>query len=192
MVLCVTESFCREWGYPALLNCRCGSGVLLRRKDNVFGVNIISKKIENEIEKIVRPVIESAGYEYVDTEIKKAGSALELIIYSDKDGGIGLDDCEKISKLIDPVIEEEDPIEDAYYLCVSSPGLDRPLKKPSDFARSIGKVVDIKLYRAIDGQKEFTGTLKEYDEAGFTVTISESDKSFLHKDTAIVKLHVDI
>ena len=161
-------------------------------KDEMFGVNRISKKIENEIELIVRPIIKEAGYEYIDTEIKKAGNALELIVYADKGGGIGLDDCEKISKLIDSAIDEKDPIQDAYYLCVSSPGLDRPLKKPADFNRSLGKVVDIKLYRAAGGQKEFTGTLKAYDEAGFTVTISESDQSFLHKDTAIVRLHVDI
>ncbi len=151
-----------------------------------------SKKIEKDVEDVVRPIIENAGYEYVGTEIKKVGDALELIVYADKDGGIGLDDCEKISKMIDPAIDQEDPIDDAYYLCVSSPGLDRPLRQPSDFARSIGKKVDIKLYCAVEGQKTYTGTLKSHDDVGFTVMISESEKSFSYKDTAIVKLHVDI
>ena len=153
---------------------------------------MISKKIEKNVEDVVRPIIENAGYEYVGTEIKKVSDALELIVYADKEGGIGLDDCEKISRLIDPAIDERDPIEEAYYLCVSSPGLDRPLRQPSDYARSIGNQIDIKLYRAVDGQKTFMGTLKEYDETGFTVMISESEKSFSYKDTAIVKLHVDI
>ena len=141
---------------------------------------------------IVKPLIEQAGYEYVGTEIKNSGSAQELIIYADKQSGLGLEDCEKISKLIDSAIEEKDPIEDSYFLCVSSPGLDRPLRQPSDFERNIGKVIDVKLYHAIDGQKTFFGTLKAYDETGFTVSIDESDRSFLFKDTAIARLHVDI
>lgn len=77
-------------------------------------------------------------------------------------------------------------------MCVSSPGLDRALKEPEDFERSIGKKVDLKLYRAADGEKEFTGELKEYDENGFTLILGESEKAFLYKDTAIVRLHVDI
>lgn len=152
----------------------------------------MSKKIEKLVEEIVNPIVTEAGYEYVGTEMKKAGDAIELIIYADKEGGLSLDDCEKISKMIDPAIEEKDPIDDAYYLCVSSPGLDRPLKTSNDYARSIGKQLDVKLYKAVDGQKMFTGTLKEYDEDGFTLCISESDKSFSYKDTAIVRLHIDI
>ncbi len=100
-----------------------------------------------------------------------------------------LEDCEKISRLVDPVIEENDPIEDSYYLCVSSPGLDRPLKTPRDFARSIGKKVDIKLYRAANGHKELTGVLSAYDDSGFTL---EDGTAFAHKDVALIRLHVDI
>ncbi|MGI5850241.1 MAG: ribosome maturation factor RimP [Christensenellales bacterium] len=152
----------------------------------------ISKKIEKAVEAIVKPIIISNGYEYVGIEIKKTASHKELIIYADKPGGLSLDDCEKISRLIDPAIDEKDPIEDAYYLCVSSPGLDRALKEPADFARSIGKQIDVKLYRAVDGQKEFTGELCGYNESGFTLVIKGNEKLFSYKDTAIVKLHVDI
>lgn len=114
-----------------------------------------------------------------------------MIIYIDKEGGIGLDDCEKISRLIDPVIDELDPITDSYYLCVSSPGLDRPLKTTNDFKRSIGKTVDINLYKALDKKKTFTGMLKSYNDDSFTVEDGGKELTFKYNETAIVRLHVD-
>ena len=143
------------------------------------------------MESAVASIIAENGYEYVGTEVKKTPDAAELIVYIDKEGGIGLDDCEKISRLIDPVIDAIDPIENAYYLCVSSPGLDRPLKTPRDFERSIGKKVDIGLYKAIDKQKAFSGVLKVYDHDGFTISVGEKDMTFRYIETAIVRLHVD-
>ncbi|NLT97480.1 MAG: ribosome maturation factor RimP, partial [Christensenellaceae bacterium] len=103
------------------------------------------------------------GYEYVGTEFTKTGGTAELIVYVDKPGGIGLDDCEKISRLIEPLIDERAPIEESYCLVVSSPGLDRPLKTERDYRRSVGKMVDVKLYRAQDGKKEWTGLLLRHD-----------------------------
>lgn len=152
----------------------------------------IAGKYEKIIEDIVKPIIENGGYEYVGTEFKNAGGSKELIIYADKPGGIGLDDCESISRLIEPAIDEKDPIAEAYYLCVSSPGLDRALKDLRDFNRSLGKKVDIRLYSSKEGKKEFTGLLKSCDEQGFTVEINGSDTVFSHRETASVKLHVDI
>lgn len=149
----------------------------------------ISKKIELLIESLVEPLITQSGYEYVGTEINKNGADAELIIYADKPGGLELEDCEKISKMIDPIIDEHDPIEESYYLCVSSPGLDRPLKTPRDFNRSIGKKIDVKLYRPLDGRKEFAGELTSFDENGFTL---DGETSFAYKDTAVVRLHVDL
>ncbi len=145
--------------------------------------------MEKAVEALVEPIITQNGYEYVGTEIKKALGGTELIIYADKSGGLMLDDCEKISRLIDPVIEEHDPITESYYLCVSSPGLDRPLKEARDFARSIGKKVDVKLYRTVDGKKEFTGVLESYNDSGFAL---DNGTVFEYKDVAIVRLHVDI
>jgi ribosome maturation factor RimP len=147
--------------------------------------------VEQAVEAAVLPVIEGSGYEYVGTEVKKTSDAVELIVYIDSPNGIGLDDCEKISRLIDPIIEEKDPIEGPYYLCVSSPGIDRPLKSPRDFARSIGKKVDIRLFAAVDKKKEFTGTLVSYDGEGFAAEIMGQERKFLYEDTAIVRLHVD-
>ena len=138
------------------------------------------------------PIITENGYEYVGTELKKGGGTIELIIYADKEGGMGLDDCEKISRLIDSAIDELDPIEEPYCLCVSSPGLDRPLKSTRDFERSLGKKIEIKLYHPMDGKKEWTGILKSHDSDGFIVELSDGEKSFLFKDVAIARLHVDI
>lgn len=143
------------------------------------------------MEAAVAPIIAENGYEYVGTEIKKTTDSLELIIYIDRTEGIGLDDCEKISRIIDPVIEAKDPIDGPYFLCVSSPGLDRPLKTYKDFERSIGKKIDIGLYKAIDMKKEFTGVLKSHNQSAFTAEISGEDREFLFAETAIVRLHVD-
>ncbi len=149
-------------------------------------------KVEKTIEDIVMPVIEQNGYEYVGTEYNRTAGANELIIYADKPGGLGLDDCEKISRLIDPIIDEKDPIEESYCLCVSSPGLDRPLKTARDFARSLGKMVDIRLYRPMDGKKEWTGLLKNHDQNSVVIEIEGNEKPFENKDVALVRLHADI
>ncbi len=138
------------------------------------------------------PVIEQMGYEYVGTEYNKAGGASELIIYADKPGGMGLDDCEKISRHIEPLIDEKDPIEESYCLCVSSPGLDRPLRTQRDFDRSVGKKVDVKLYRAEGGKKEWTGVLRQHDANHVVIEQNGGKKSFSNKDVAIVRLHADI
>ena len=106
----------------------------------------MSKKIEEKVEKLVEPFAEQLGYELVGVEYEvKKGSDNELVIYIDKDGGVDLDDCEKLSRLIDEPIDELDPIEEAYVLCVSSPGLDRPLKTDKDFKRAVGKDIDLKM-----------------------------------------------
>jgi ribosome maturation factor RimP len=160
--------------------------------DKISGrVSSISKKAEQAVEAAVAPIIAENGYEYVGIEVKKAADAVELIIYIDKEGGVGLDDCEKISHLVDPVIDALDPIESSYYLCVSSPGLDRPLKTPKDFERSIGKIVDVGLYKAVDKKKGFVGVLKAYDQDGFVVDAGGKDMTFKYAETAIVRLHVD-
>jgi ribosome maturation factor RimP len=125
-------------------------------------------------------------------EIKSSGSAKELIIYADKPEGIVLDDCEKISRRIEPAIDEKDPIEGSYYLCVSSPGLDRQLKEPPDFKRYTGRKIDVKLYSPKNGEKEFTGLLKSFDDAGFIMETNGSETQFSYKEAASVKLHVDI
>ena len=121
-------------------------------------------EIEQKTEELVTPIIDENHFELVDVEYVKEGANWYLRIYADKDGGISIDDCVLISRALEAKLDADDFIKDAYILEVSSPGLGRPLKKEKDYQRSIGQSVDIKLYKAIDKQKEFTGILKEYSK----------------------------
>ena len=119
---------------------------------------------EQKTEELIMPLIEQHQFELVDVEYVKEGGNWYLRAYIDKPGGITVDDCELVSRALSDLLDEHDFIEDAYILEVSSPGLGRPLKKDKDFARSIGEEVDVKTFRAIQHQKDFTGILKAYDK----------------------------
>lgn len=121
------------------------------------------KGIIESVKKICNPLAEELGYELVDVEFLKEGSSYFLKVYLDKPGGINLDDCQKLSHLLSEELDKNDPISVAYYLEVSSPGLDRPLKNDKDLKRNLEKEVDIKLYEALDGKKTIEGYLKSYD-----------------------------
>ena len=153
----------------------------------------MSKKIEEKVEKLVEPFAEQLGYELVGVEYEvKKGSDNELVIYIDKDGGVDLDDCEKLSRLIDEPIDELDPVEEAYVLCVSSPGLDRPLKTDKDFKRAVGKDIDLKLYKKDEsGKKEYVAKLLGYDETTVCVEINGDKREFDKKTIALIRLHID-
>ena len=151
----------------------------------------MSKKIEGIAQEIGQPIIERLGYEFVDVEFSKQGTERHLVYYMDKPGGIEIEDCEKASRLIEAELDRLDPIEEAYILCVSSPGLDRPLKKPRDFERNLQKKVDIKLYKPLQGKKEYTGTLVEYSEEEVTIATEKEQMTFNLKDTALIRLHID-
>ncbi len=128
----------------------------------------------------------------VDVEYVKEGGTWYLRAYIDKPGGINVDDCEVVSRRLSDILDEKDYIEEAYILEVSSPGLGRPLKKEKDFKRSLGEEVDVRTYRMIEKQKEFTGLLKDYDDA--TVTIEMEDgtlKTFEKSDIALIRLAFD-
>ena len=119
---------------------------------------------EQKAEALLSPIIERHGFELVDVEYVKEGGNWYLRAYIDKEGGITVDDCELVSREFGDMLDEEDFIEESYILEVSSPGLGRPLKKEKDYARSMGKKLEIRTFRTIDGQKEFYGTLTAYDE----------------------------
>lgn len=128
----------------------------------------------------------------MDVEYVKEGGTWYLRAYIDKPGGINVDDCEVVSRRLSDILDEKDYIEEAYILEVSSPGLGRPLKKEKDFKRSLGEEVDVRTYRMIEKQKEFTGLLKDYDDA--TVTIEMEDgtlKTFEKSDIALIRLAFD-
>lgn len=147
---------------------------------------------EQKTEEILLPIVEEYGFELVDVEYVKEGGTWYLRTYIDKEGGISIDDCEKVSRRLSDVLDEKDYIDDTYIMEVSSLGLGRPLKKEKDFKRSLGKEVDIRTYRMIDKQKEFTGILKDYDKDTVTIELDdETLKTFEKGDIALIRLAFD-
>lgn len=147
---------------------------------------------EQKAEALILPLIEEHNFELVDVEYVKEGANWYLRAYIDKPGGINVDDCEVISRAFSDLLDKEDFIDDAYILEVSSPGLGRPLKKDKDFKRSIGEEVEVRLYRAVNRQKEFTGILKAWDEKTVTLEFSEEeDMVFERQDIALIRLAFD-
>lgn len=154
----------------------------------------MSKKevYEQKTEEILLPIVEEYGFELVDVEYVKEGGTWYLRTYIDKECGISIDDCEKVSRRLSDILDEKDYIDDTYIMEVSSPGLGRPLKKEKDFKRSLGKEVDIRTYRMIDKQKEFTGILKDYDKDTVTIELeNETLKTFEKGDIALIRLAFD-
>ena len=145
-------------------------------------------EIEDYCTKLVTPIIEENSFELVDVEYVKEGADYYLRVYADKEGGINIDDCVLISRALEKKLDEEDRIDGAYILEVSSPGLTRPLKKDNDFKRSIGKKVDIKLYNKINGLKQFTAELKAYSEQDITVLLNDEEMLINKKDISMIRL----
>lgn len=153
----------------------------------------MSKKdlYESKTEEIVTPLIEQNNFELVDIEYVKEGSNWYLRVYIDKPGGINVDDCELISRALSDKLDEEDFIDDAYILEVSSPGLGRPLKKDKDFERSLGEDVEIKLYRMKDGTKDYRGFLKSYNKEEIVIEDNDEEITFKRSEIALVRLALD-
>ena len=148
-------------------------------------------KIEDAVLEISDSLAEKMNFSVVDAEYKKEGGMQILRVYIDKEGGVDLDDCEKFSRALEEILDEKDPIEEAYNLEVSSPGLDRQLKKEREFLHYIGRKVDVKLYKETDGRKEFDGILKEYKDKKAYI---ETDGEILEinpKDAAYIKLYFE-
>lgn len=142
---------------------------------------------EAKTEQLIQPIIDANNFELFDVEYVKEGSDYYLRVYIDKEGGITVDDCQLVSRAFNEILDREDYIADQYIFEVSSPGLLRPLKKEKDYVRSIGRLIDIKLYKAVDGQKEYTGVLKEYDTDTVTLTIDEEGKKFDRANLAMIR-----
>lgn len=147
---------------------------------------------EQKTEALLLPMMEEHHFELVDVEFVKEAGTWFLRAYIDKPGGITIDDCELISRALSDQLDKDDFIEEAYILEVSSPGLGRPLKKDKDLERSLGESVDVRLFRAIDRQKEFTGILKAWDKE--TVTLEFEDEAELvieRANIALIRLAFD-
>ena len=132
----------------------------------------MASKVKTICEEKVVPVIESMGYEVVEVEYIKKSDGMNLTFYIDNDNGVQIEDCEKVSKAIDGLLEELNPTDDSpYILSVSSPGIDRPLKNERDFKRNINKEIEITLFAKLDRKKKFEGILISYDDKQITIEI---------------------
>ena len=147
---------------------------------------------EQRTEELLIPILEKYEFELVDVEYVKEAGTWYLRAYIDKPGGIAINDCEVVSRDLSDLLDQKDFIDDSYILEVSSPGLGRPLKKERDFARSIGAEVEIRTYRMVEGRKEFTGVLEEYDSESVTVSYEDGTKqNFDRKEIALIRLAFD-
>lgn len=147
-------------------------------------------KLTDKIFELVEPTVKSLGYELYEVEYQKEFDNWVLTLYIEGPNGVSLDDCELVSNAVDPILDEADPIEQAYYLSVSSLGLDRPLKTDRDYARNVGNVLDVKLYAPLSGKKEFTGTLKGYDKDTFTIELNSVDVVIERRKAALIRPHI--
>ncbi len=150
------------------------------------------EQYEERTEQLVMPIVDENNFELVDIEYVKEAGNWFLRVYIDKQGGITIDDCELVSRALSEQLDKDDFIEDSYILEVSSPGLGRPLKKEKDFERSIGKEVEVRLFQAINKQKEYIGILTSYDKDTVTVELEEENLlTIQRKNIALIRLAFD-
>ena len=152
------------------------------------------KKITDLVADLAAPSVADAGCTLWDVEYVREAGTWYLRLYLDKPGGhVDILDCEKVSRAVEPLLDEADPISGSYTFEVCSAGAERALKRPSDFQQFLGSPVTVKLYQPRDGRKEFAGTLKSYDETdgAVTVTVGDHDLTFSKKETALVRLRVE-
>ena len=144
-------------------------------------------KVTEAVAALALPAVEAAGCTLWDVEYVKEAGVWFLRLYIDKEGGVSIDDCEAVSRPVSDLLDEADPIEGSYTFEVSSAGLDRALKKPEHFAACMGRKVDLKLYRPLNGRKEITGLLTGCEDGAVSVDGVRFDK----KDVAQTRLHVE-
>ena len=147
--------------------------------------------VEKKTEAVLAPILEETGTELVDLEYVKEGSDWILRVILDKEGGLRIDDCETVSRALSDALDAQDFIDDAYLLEVSSPGLLRPLKKPKDYERNLGKEIEIHLYKPREKNTEWVGTLTAYDGENVTIRDGENEYSFMLKEISLITPYID-
>ena len=148
-------------------------------------------KITEIVAGFAQPVVESFGCQLWDVEYVREGSDYFLRLYIDKEGGVDISDCEKISRAVDPILDEKDPIQDSYHFEVCSAGLERALKRPGDFERFMNSPIMIKLYRPRNGLKEIPGILRGYEGGRVTAECGKETITFEKSEVALVRLRVE-
>ena len=148
-------------------------------------------KVTELVAEFARPIVEAQGCELWDVEYVREGSEYFLRLYLDKEGGVDIDDCEAVSRAVDPILDEKDPIPGSYHFEVCSAGLERVLKRPSDFQRFLGSPITVKLYSPRNGLKEIPCVLKGYDAGKLTVEAGKETITFEKSEVAQVRLRVE-
>ena len=149
------------------------------------------EKVTDLTARLAAPIVEEQGCSLWDVEYVKEAGTWYLRVLIDKEGGVSIDDCEAVSRAVDPVLDEKDPIPESYRFEVCSAGLERQLKRPSDFERYLGEPVLVKLYRPRDGQKEFPGRLVRYEDGAVTIEMRGREVTFDKAEVALVRLRVE-
>ena len=148
-------------------------------------------KVTEIVAELAAPAVEQAGCELWDVEYVREAGTWFLRLYLDKEGGVDIMDCEKVSRTVSDLLDEADPIEGSYTFEVSSAGAERALKRPSDFEKFMGSPVTVKLYKARDGRKEFAGTLTGYQDGDVIVTVGREEMTFPKADVALCRLRIE-
>jgi ribosome maturation factor RimP len=151
---------------------------------------ITQEQIKSTVENMLASFMEQNGFELVDVEYVKEGSNWFLRVYVDKEGGIDIDDCGRVSEYLSVALDEKDPIPDAYFLEVSSPGAERPLKKPQDYHKAVNSHVFVTTYEPLDGAKEFEGLLVSFDGEHLTVQTGKKTSSIPLAKVASARLAI--
>ena len=149
-------------------------------------------KITEQVWQLAEPLVRENGCSLWDVEYVREGSEWYLRLYIDKDGGVNIDDCERISRAVDPILDEKDPIPESYRFEVCSAGLERTLKRPSDFERFMGAAVLVRLFQPKNGTKEYPGILRGYNNGAVTVEYGSDTLTFEKSEVALVRLRVEI
>ena len=148
-------------------------------------------KVTDVVAQLAAPVVEQAGCSLWDVEYVKEAGEWFLRVYIDKDGPVDISDCENVSRALDPILDEEDPIPDSYTFEVCSAGCERVLKRPGDFQQFLGSKVLLRLYRPRDGRKEYIGVLKDYQDSTISLEVGEEAMTFTPEETAMVRLYAE-
>ena len=160
--------------------------MLIYRKGMMFAM-----KVTDLVASYAKPVVEQFGCELWDVEYVREGSEYFLRLYLDKEGGVDINDCDAVSRAMDPILDEKDPISGSYHFEVCSAGLERVLKRPSDFERFLGSAITVKLYRPRNGMKEIPCVLRGYEEGRITVEAGKETITFEKSEVAQVRLRVE-
>ena len=149
-------------------------------------------KVTDRVRAFSQPVVEGLGCTLWDVEYVREGGGWFLRLYIDKEGGVGIDDCEAVSRAVDPILDREDPVPGSYHFEVCSAGLERPLRRPEHLAWSLGKTVSVRLYRPRDGVKEFVGTLRGYEDGQITLETRNGGLVFEKDEVALLRLYLEL